>query len=311
MVGTSLRPREALPGISCRIEARVLGGFEVMADGRHLTHADWQRVSAERLVKLLLITPGHTLSREAAAEALWPDAEPGASGANLRKAIHFAGRALGDASVLTTVPGRVGFARGRLDLDLDRLRAAFDLLAGAPSRHDGASARHDGGSARDDGGATDPEASRAIDVILASGPRELLPDDAFEEWLVAPRELLRAKWEHVAILAARQARELGRSDDARAIADQLLDRDPTDEAAHRLLIELLASEGRHHAARRQFDACRRALHDLLDAEPAPETMETFRAVERTASASRARRLPCHASWLATPSSNGSSRSSTA
>jgi DNA-binding SARP family transcriptional activator len=276
MVGTSLRPPEAPRSISGRIEARVLGGFEVIANGRRLARADWQRIAAERLVKLLLITPGHALSREAAAEALWPDAEPDASRANLRKAIHFAGRALGDAAVFTTLPGRVGFEPGRLDLDLDRLRAAFDLLAGSPSRRNG-------GSAGDVDGGADPVASRAIDVILASGPRELLPDDAYEEWLVAPRESLRARWEHVAILAARRARELGRADDARAIADQLLDRDPTDEAAHRMVIELLASEGRHHAARRQFDACRRALRDLLDAEPAPETVDTFRAAERTAS----------------------------
>ena len=283
MVGTSLRPRQAPPGISGRIEARVLGSFEIIADGRRLERADWQRVAAERLVKLLLITPGHTLSREAAAEALWPDAGPEASRANLRKAIHFAGRALGDAAVLTALPGRVGFEPGRLDLDVDRLRAAFDLLAVAPSRHDRAPAPHDGEAAREDGGATDWIASRAIEEILAAGPRELLPEDVYEEWLVAPRESLLARWAHVAILAARRARELGRTGDARAIADQLLGRDPTDEAAHRLVIELLASEGRHHAARRQYDACRRALRDLLDTEPAPETIETFRAVERSAS----------------------------
>ena len=283
MVGTSLPPRTAPRGISCRIEARVLGGFEVIADGRRLAHADWQRVAAERLVKLLLITPGHMLSREAAAETLWPDAEPDASRANLRKAIHFASQALGDSAVLSATPGRVGFEPGLLDLDLDRLRAAFDQLARAPSQREGESVRGDGGSAQDPGGSANSMASRAIDVILALGPSELLPEDVYEEWLVAPREELRAKWARVAILAARQARNLGRVDDARAIADQLLDRDPTDEAAHRLVIELFSSEGRHHAARRQFDACRRALRDLLDAEPTPETVETFRAAERTAS----------------------------
>jgi DNA-binding SARP family transcriptional activator len=276
MVGTLLPPREASRSISGRIEARVLGGFEVRVGGRRLARADWQHVSAERLVKLLLVAPGHTLSREAAAETLWPEAEPEASRANLSKAIHFASRALDDPTALTAQPGRVGLAAELLDLDLDGLRAAFDVLADAPSRRDG-------GSLRFDESARDPDAGRAIDVILAYGPSELLPDDAYEDWLVMPRETLRARWERVALLAARRARELGMADQARAIADQLLDRDPTDEAAHRLVIELLAADGRHHAARRQFEVCRRALHDLLDTEPAPETVDAFRAAERTAS----------------------------
>ena len=276
MVGTALPPRLVSRAISGGIEAHVLGAFDLVAAGHRVEHADWQRASAERLVKLLLVTPGHALSREAAAETLWPGAEPEASRANLRKAIHFAGRALGDAAVLTAEPGKVGFDLAGLDLDLDRLRAAFDLVAESPPRHGG-------GTAGDSDEAEGSDVGRAIDLVLSLGPRELLPDDAYEEWLAAPRERLQHRWRTVAILAARRARDLGMADRAHAIADQLLDRDPTDEAAHRLVIELLAAEGRHHAARMQFEMCRRALREQLDVEPAPETVETFGAAERVAS----------------------------
>ncbi len=264
MVGTLVRPHAASRGISGRIEARVLGGFEVIAGGRRLVRADWQRASAERLVKLLLVTPGHAVSREVAAESLWPGAEPDASRANLRKALHFAGRALGSTADLTSRPGWVALEGSDLVPDLDRLRAAFDLLGATPPSADG-------------------EVQRAIAVILELGPRELLPDDTYEDWLVAPRERLRARWQQVAIVAARRAFACGRTDQARAIADQLLDRDPTDEAAHRLVIELLAAEGRHHAARRQFEMCRHALRQLLDVDPSDKTVATFGAAERAAS----------------------------
>ena len=276
MVGTALPPRLVSRVIAGGIEAHVLGVFEVIVAGHRIEHADWQRASAERLVKLLLVTPGHALSREAAAEALWPGAGPEASRANLRKAIHFASRALGGAAFITSQPGRVAFDLDRLDLDLDRLRAAFALLAEPPSRHIS-------GTAGDGDNAVGSAVGRAIDLILAIGAHELLPDDAYEDWLAAPRERLQHRWRTVAILAASRARDLGMADRAHAIADQLLDRDPTDEAAHRLVIELLAAEGRHHAARLQFEMCRRALHEQLDVEPAPETVETFRSAERVAS----------------------------
>src|SRR5512140_2312092 len=162
MVGTMLRPRAAPAGAAGRIEASVLGGFEVIAGGRRLARADWQRASAERLVKLLLVTPGHALSREAAAETLWPGAGPEVSRATLRKAIHFAGRALGDAAALTAQPGKVAFDVDRLDLDLDHLRAAFDVVAEPPSRRPG-------GTAGDGDDSEGSAVGRSIDLILSLG----------------------------------------------------------------------------------------------------------------------------------------------
>ena len=238
---------------------RVLGGFEVVAAGRQLTRADWQRVSAERLVKLLLVAPGRRVTREVAAETLWPGAAPEASRASLRKALHYAGLALQDTGALVTANGYVALDPTRLDVDLDRLTAALDELA-----------------------ASDPPRDAALEVVLELGARDLLPDDAFEDWLVAPRERLQGRWQRLALQAAQRARAAGRGDAALEVVEQLLERDPTDEAAHRLAIELYAADGRHHAARRQFEQCRRALRDGLDADPSDETVEAFRVAERAA-----------------------------
>ena len=53
------------------VGAWVLGRYEVRIGSRPVARAEWQRLSAERLVKLLLVTRGHSLTREAATELLW------------------------------------------------------------------------------------------------------------------------------------------------------------------------------------------------------------------------------------------------
>ncbi len=262
---TGTSAQAAQPGV---VEARVLGVFEVAVDGSPVAPDAWVRRSAERLVQLLLVTRGHGLAREGAAECLWPEAAPDASRANLRKAIHFARRALGSDGVLATPGDRVCLEPSRLVLDLDRLEAAFDLLSRA-----GRCAH------RADASPGDLEA--ALGVVLEFGGIDLLPD-VYEDWLVGPREHLRSRWQQTALDVARVAQRTGEDDRALTIAGRLIEADPTDEAAHRLAIEVLAAQGRHHAVRRQYDLCRRALRSTLGVEPSAETTEAFRLAEQTA-----------------------------
>ena len=258
-------------------EVRVLGGFDVTVDRRTVAHADWQRLSAERLFKLLVVTPGHRVARELAAETLWPDSPPDTGRANLRKAIHFAHRALVGSSVLIGDARSVALDAESLDLDLDRLLDAFAVLGLQCRAPDGPDR-----AGRDRSTQAASAAAGALETVLELGPRELLPDDQYEDWLVGPRERLRSQWQRMAIVAAEEARRLGRMAQAHEIVDDLIQRDPTDESAHRLAIELYAAEGRHHAARRQYELCRAALRDGLDIEPSPETDAVFRSAERCA-----------------------------
>ena len=256
-----------------RVQVHVLGGFEVTVDGRRLGHADWQRLSAERLVKLLVVTAGHSLSREAAAETLWPETSPDAGRASLRKAVHFARHAFGAPDALSAEADNVRLDPLAVQVDLDLLLDAFATL-GRHSRVPGEPPVASGLPGKD--------LYPALATVLELGSRTLLPDDGYEDWLVAPREQLRSRWQLVALDAANQAIAAGRTVEAHRLIEQLLDRDPSDEVAHRLAIGLYASEGRHHAARRQFELCRRALLDGLDAQPSEETVEAFRRAERCA-----------------------------
>ncbi len=243
------------------IAARLLGSFELEIDGRRLQRAAFERPSGMRLLKLLLATPDHRVRREVAAELLWPEADPERSAGNLRKAVHFARRAIADLAeeeaVIATDGEWLGFAPGvRLDIDADRLVAALseveDRAPATPSRDDN---------------------RRTMDVlqrIAAMGGLELLPEDPYEEWLVPLRERLRDRVMAATLSGVMEARRVGQPELAAQLAERALAIDPADESAHQSLIELHLEGGRLHAARRQLLACRRALAETYGVEPSAE-----------------------------------------
>jgi two-component SAPR family response regulator len=82
-------------GVAHDVRVSVLGGFVVQLDGRPVPDEVWRRNRARALVKLLALAPGQRLHREELMDALWPSLDAEAAAGNLRKAIHFARRALG------------------------------------------------------------------------------------------------------------------------------------------------------------------------------------------------------------------------
>ena len=210
----------------------------------------------------MLATPGHRIRREAAAELLWPEMEPERSGANLRKAVHFARRALSDSEssrdLIVSTGDSFVFAPGiELDIDADALRDTVATLERADGLDSGARTK------RGDDIAT-------FDVLLRSAGSELLPDDAYEEWLIPLRERLSAQTLSALLVAARLARAADDRQTALALLDRALVLDPADEGIHRLAIEIHLEEGRLHAARRQLRAAEQAVAEAYGVAPSPE-----------------------------------------
>jgi DNA-binding SARP family transcriptional activator len=75
-----------------RIE--LLGRFRVTVGARSIPDEAWRRRKPAALIKLLALAPGHRLHREQILDALWPNLDPLAASANLRKALHHARRAI-------------------------------------------------------------------------------------------------------------------------------------------------------------------------------------------------------------------------
>lgn len=220
-----------------RMQIDVLGRFRVGLDGRVLPADEWRREKSAALVKRLALATGHRLHREQAMETLWPEMSPDASAANLRKAVHFARRTLGEPEVIVTDGDIVALAPAA-DLTIDA--EVFEERAKAALRTNDAS-----------------ECTTAADLYGG----ELLPDDRYVEWTEEPRERLRQ-------LNARVLRAGG-------LWDRLLAIEPNDEEAQRTVMQASLDAGNRAEVIRQFHRLRERLRIDLGVGPAASTIAIY------------------------------------
>ncbi|XVU27089.1 BTAD domain-containing putative transcriptional regulator [Actinoplanes sp. CA-054009] len=197
---------------------------------------------------MLALTHGGRLRRERVTDALWPDLDPPAAGANLRKALHSARRniAVISAGDLLCLPEGA-------EIDVNDY---WSLSAAA---------RRD----------RDPEAYEAAIGIYRDG---LLPEDLYEEWASGPRDELRTDWlallaEHASLLeAAGDLNGALRSVRRRVTAEPLAEED------HAWLMRLYALAGRRDEAGRQYETLRALLDEELGIEPSPRTQRLYEEI---------------------------------
>src|SRR5437870_1243856 len=104
-----------------RVEVQLLGRFKVVIDDQAIPDSEWRRDRGAALIKLLAISPNHRLHREQIMEAFWPDLDGEAAGANLRKAVHFARRALGTHELIEIAGAVVALApEAQLMVDVEQ-----------------------------------------------------------------------------------------------------------------------------------------------------------------------------------------------
>ena len=105
---------------------RLLGGFSVSIDGADVAAERWPSLRSAQLVQLLSLAPQRRMTRDRVVDTLWPQLEPDAGAANLRKAAHHARQALGRHDGVVLQGGEVVlWAHGCVTVDVDR----FEQLA--------------------------------------------------------------------------------------------------------------------------------------------------------------------------------------
>jgi len=206
------------------IEVDLLGGFRVRVDGVGVEDGDWPSLRAAQLVQLLSLADGQRLPRDLVVEALWPQLPPQAGRANLRKAAHHARQALHLADAVVLQGGQVALcATHAVTVDAQRFeRQAQEALARGEPDACAEAARAYGG--------------------------ELLPAARYESWTDAPRERLRGR--HLALLRAA------------GLWEQVAEAEPTDEPAHRALMQRALATGNRPAAIGWYGRLRTALQAL-------------------------------------------------
>ncbi len=219
------------------VEIRLLGAFAVRIDGVDIAAGDWPSLRAAQLVQLLCLADGQRLPREQVIDTLWPQLDPDAGGANLRKAAHHARQALRSHDALVLQGGQVLLCPSKSVL-IDAAR--FERLA------DAALARRD------------PAA--CAEAASAYGG-DLLPGAPYEAWTDMARARLRAR--HLELLRASGQWE------------RLAEAEPTDEPAHRELMRRELAAGNRPAAIRWYSRLRAALRQALGVSPDFETNSLY------------------------------------
>jgi DNA-binding SARP family transcriptional activator len=175
--------------VSLRIE--LLDRFRVVVDDRPVPVEAWRRSKAAALVKLLALAPRHRLQREQVMDQIWPALGPAAAAANLRKALHYARRAVDEGSALIVSTGDV------LSLPVERVSVDVDGW-----QAEAAQARRIG----------DPSVYSETVELYGAG---LLPEDRYEDWAAPRRAELQGEFvslleELAGLLESRGERSTGR-----------------------------------------------------------------------------------------------------
>lgn len=232
-----IHPPSLPPGAFTRLDVVLLGRFAVAIDGVELAAERWPSLRAAQLVQLLCLQPHQRLSRDEVIDALWPQLEPEAGAANLRKAAHHARQALGRHDGIVLQAGEVLLWPERpVVVDAQQFEQRADAAL----------------AQRDPAGCADAAASYAGD---------LLPGARFEPWAEATRERLHER--QLQLLRASGQWE------------RLAQIDPEDEAAHRALMQRELAAGNRAAALRWYAHLREALQQGLGVSPDAQTQALY------------------------------------
>jgi DNA-binding SARP family transcriptional activator len=226
------------------ITVRALGAFEARRGSAPLVLPPGKPGELLRL----LVASGGRLPADAAAEALWPEVDPGSGRSRLRV-------------VLTRLRKAVGGAVARAE---ESLALASDVEV--------------------DAFAFEAEARRALAASDAAEARAaltryvgtLLPDDLYAAWAIEPRERLARLHLSLLDLLSRAAEGDGEIDEAIRLLEEGVHADPFDESRYLRIARLSLAQGRRGRA---LDTLRRAAAALreLGLEPSGEHRALVRA----------------------------------
>ena len=237
------------------LEFQLLGGCNILVHGRPLPPPRYRK--EWWLLALLVLRHDRESSRDALAEAFWPDSDGSRALLYLRRSLTNLRHALGPeaARLLSPSPRTLRFDLSGASADVVEFDQALRKTASRmPS-----------------------EEALARAVALYRGP--LLPDCA-DEW-VLPERAERAQ-AYLAALEGLAQEAARRGDPAGAVhlLRRLVSADPGRESATSALMEALAEGGDRAAVTLVYQNLRRLLRQDLRVDPSPETQALYQRLTR-------------------------------
>lgn len=189
----------------------TLGRFAVIRDGEEVPISEWGSRIARQICKRLVVARGWPVTREQLIDMAWPD-ETDMRRLSARLSVQL-------SAVRRVLGGGVVADRSSVRLDLDQVAIDLEGFFGA-------------------------EDDKAV-VDAYTG--ELLPDDVYEDWTIPIRDEARARFKAAGHRLAAKSED---TDYLVWLARRLLEADPYDGAAHRLLVASLLAGGERREAER-------------------------------------------------------------
>lgn len=107
---------------------------------------------------------------------------------------------------------------------------------------------------------------------------DYLIEDLYEEWTMIERERLVEAYADLSRRLAARYMEGGRLREGVRACYRVLEKDRSDEDAHRLLMECFVRLGQRGRALRQYGLCEQALKHEYDATPSPEARALYTSI---------------------------------
>jgi len=202
------------PATGHDVQITTLGRFAVRRGGEEVPVSAWGSRRARQLCKRLVAARGWPVTRDELIDLLWPDEfDMRRLGARLSVQL---------SAVKRILRGGVVADRQTVRLDLDAVTTDVETFY----------------KAGDDA------------AIVAAYGGEFLPEDRYEDWTEALRAEIRTRFVVAARREATRYHEHGRYLEAAALGRRLIEVDPYDEQAHRIVVDALVAAGERREADR-------------------------------------------------------------
>ncbi len=254
---------------SPRIRIFCLGEFRVLRNGVAISDGEWKSRLAKTLVKLLAVRGSQKLTRDEAAETLWPDADAAQKPLLLNSLLHRTRKVLepdmpatrGDSCIIQD-GGLLSLNPRKVWTDIQEFSALH-----AASRQKRASREQDDG-----------KTLALYDQAFSLYQGDILPGDLYHDWAQGHREHLRKI--HAEMLTHAANLTEAQHDTTRSFTyyEWMFSLDPCNEMACRWLMARHLAAGQRRDAVRLYERCQLALRKELDIEPDEQTRKLYRSI---------------------------------
>ena len=240
------------------VAVRMFGSLELDVARRAVGARELGGVKPKQLLEQLLLERGRPVSKDRLADQLWGEQLPQRVAATIETYVSVLRRRLVPGLILTE-HGGYRVPAERVNVDVDYFEALLRRAAGA----------------------RDPVVRRAaLEEATALGEHDLLTDEPYARWALAPREHYRRRQAQALVDLAECCLELADYRAALAAADRAVTREPTTERGYRVAMLAQYALGDRGAALRVHARCRAVLAEELGVDPTPQTTQLHVAILR-------------------------------